>query len=259
MLIPNSKVINVRAQSRHRGFTLIEMAMVMLIIGMLLSGLFVALGDSANNRNRITANAELEGIKEALFGYAQTVGRLPCPAVLNSVGVEAPNGGGVCTSANGFVPAATLGIQGAVDSNGLLVDPWGNPYRYSVAILTPSPRSFTTVAGLKLVFSTPGALVPGGGFICIAGAVSCGAPVFANTVPALVYSMGADYGYYSSAIQLENASTAVTGAAPHRLATDNNFVNGGYATDGVNAFDDILVWLAPNILFSRMIAAGKLP
>lgn len=259
MLNLSSKGEKLRFVSRNQGFSLIEMAMVLLILGLLLSGLFVALGESANNRNRVTANAELEGVKEALYGFAQSVGRLPCPAVLASAGVEAPNGGGNCTSANGFVPAVTLGLQGAIDGNGLLLDPWGNPYRYSVAVLnTGSGRAFTSTAGLRTQFAA-GTLTPGAGLICVAGAVGCAAPISANTIPALVYSMGADYGFYSSNVQLENASTASTGAAPHRLATDNNFYNGVYAEDGAIAFDDILVWLSPNILFSRMIAAGKLP
>jgi prepilin-type N-terminal cleavage/methylation domain-containing protein len=59
--------------ARNKGFSLIEMAVVMVIVGLLLSGLFVALGDSAANRNRITATADLEGIKEAA-----TVSRSGC-------------------------------------------------------------------------------------------------------------------------------------------------------------------------------------
>lgn len=261
MLNLSCKDLDARMISRSRGFSLLEMAMVLLILGILMSGLFVALGDSADTRNRTTASTELDSIKEALLGYAQSVGRLPCPATVGSVGVEAPIGGGNCTSAHGFVPSVTLGIQGAVDGRGLLVDPWGNPYRYSVAILNaPSGgRAFTSVAGLKSKFADPSGLLPSVNLICIAGAIGCAAPIYANTVPALVYSMGADYGYYTSNIQLENASSAITGAAPYRLATNNNFYNGGYSDDDTVGFDDILVWVSPSILYSRMIAAGKLP
>lgn len=247
--------------TRNVGFSLIEMAVVMLIVGLLLSGLFVALGDSAANRNRITATSELENIQEALYGFAQSTGRLPCPATATSAGVEAPLGGGVCTSAHGFIPAATLGLRGGVNADGLLMDPWGNPYRYSVStLLSLGNRSFTSVAGMKSQFAA-GALVRPAGFpnplICVAGAVTCGAPVYANTVPALVYSMGADFGFYTSALQNENASNPLV--ANYRMATNNEFVNAEFAEEGTNAFDDILVWLSPNILFSRLITAGKLP
>jgi prepilin-type N-terminal cleavage/methylation domain-containing protein len=243
--------------TRSKGFSLIEMAVVMVIVGLLLSGLFVALGDSAANRNRITATADLEGIKEAFYGFAQATGRLPCPAVVASAGVEAPNGGGACTRAHGFIPAVTLGLQGAVDSNGLLLDPWGNPYRYSVSdLLSGGNRSFTTTNGLRSQFAV-GALTASANLLCIAGATACAAPIYVNTVPALIYSMGADWAIYTSAVQLENASTPLVSG--FRMATDNNFVNGIYAEEGSNAFDDILVWLSPNILYSRLITAGKLP
>tara|TARA_R110002167_G_scaffold30424_6_gene100597 strand:+ start:30487 stop:31260 length:774 start_codon:yes stop_codon:yes gene_type:complete len=242
---------------RDKGFSLIEMAVVMVIVGLMLSGLFVALGDSASTRNRISTTADLEGIKEALYGFAQSTGRLPCPAIVASAGVEAPNGGGVCTRAHGFVPAVTLGLQGAVDANGLLLDSWGNPYRYSVSVLqSGGNRSFTTTAGLKSQFAV-GALTATTELICISGAVACGAPIYANTVPALVYSMGKDWAIYTSTLQLENASTPQVSG--FNMATDNNFVNGTYNEEGTNAFDDILVWLSPNVLYSRLITAGKLP
>ena len=30
-------------------------------------------------------------------------------------------------------------------------------------------------------------------------------------------------------------------------------------TTGANEFDDIVAWLSPNVLYNRMIAAGRLP
>ena len=245
-----------RVNLRSAGFSLIEMAVVMLIVGLLLNGLFVALGDTAVSRNRSAATTELESITEAMYGHAQTTGRLPCPALVTSAGVEAPNGGGVCTSAHGFVPATTLGIQGSIDTNGLLLDPWGNPYRYSVSVLASGGnRVFTSVAGMQSQFAV-GALPVNNNLICIAGAIACGAPVYANSVPALVYSMGADWASFTSALQLENANSVVAG---FRMASNNDFANSDYSEEGANAFDDILVWIPPNILFSRMISAGKLP
>ena len=245
-------------RARTRGFSLIEMAVVMLIVGMLLSGLFVALGSSAQNRNRITATSELENIREALYGFAQSTGRLPCPATATSAGVEAPITTGICTDAHGFIPVATLGLQGAVNADGLLMDPWGNPYRYSISTLVApnGSRAFTTMAGIKSQFGA-GALAAAPELICIAGAVACAAPIYANTVPALIYSMGADYGSYTSALQTENATFA--SAPAYSMAANNNFVNADYAEEGTSAFDDILVWISPNILFSRLITAGKLP
>ncbi len=258
MLSLSSYKRSIGGRARVRGFSLIEMAVVMLIVGMLLSGLFVALGSSAQNRNRITATSELENILEALYGFAQSTGRLPCPATATSAGVEAPVTTGICTVAHGFVPVATLGLQGAVNTDGLLMDPWGNPYRYSVSMLAMGINNpFTTSAGLTALFATGAITNPPAGPLCIAGAVACGVPIYANTVPALIYSMGADFGGYTSAFQTENATFALVPA--YSMAADNNFVNADYAEEGASAFDDILVWISPNILFSRLIAAGQLP
>lgn len=249
---------NCRRALRNDGFSLIEMSVVMLILGLLLSGLFVALGDSTSNRRHSDANNEVESIVEAIYGYAQTVGRLPCPAIPNSAGIEDPAGGGDCTSFHGFVPAVTLGIQGATDANNLLLDPWGNPYRYSVSNTTIGigpDRSFTSEAGMKAMFAQ--GAVPNNDGLCVARAVACGAPVLTNTAPALVYSMGLDFGYSNSALQNENANAL--SADGYRMAGNDAFTVSDFVADGANAYDDILVWISPNTLFSRMLTANKLP
>lgn len=242
------------------GFSLIEMAVVLLIVGLLLNGLFVALGDSSSNKNRIEASSELESIKEALLGFAQTTGRFPCPAIVGSASIEAPNGGGVCTAEHGFVPSSTLGLQGAADTNGLMVDPWGNPYRYSVSpMLSGGSRAFTTTAGMKSVFAA-GALTPllANQLYCISSMINCAGTLYANTVPVLVFSMGARYAAtLTSPLQTENAGNPLVSG--YQMPTDRQFVVADYSEEGTNAYDDILVWISPNVMFSRLITAGKLP
>ncbi len=247
MLKHSHKLFSRQSLKNQKGFSLIEMAVVMLILGLLLSGLFVAIGDSSSNRRQSEARNQIEGIIEALYGFAQLEGRLPCPATVASVGAEAPVNGVNCTSPHGFVPAVTLGLQGATDQNNLLMDPWGNPYRYSVF-----GNNYASAASVDGIFAS-GAVNTG---LCVAGAVSCGAPILTSTAPAVVFSMGADYALSSSALQNENANGVVTG---YRMPGDNNFVVADYAEEGANAFDDVLIWISPNTLFSRMIAAGQLP
>lgn len=243
------------------GFSLIEMAVVLLIIGLLLSGLFTSLGQSDTNRRRVEARAQIDNVVEALYGFAQTTGRLPCPAVVLSNGLESVSPNTSCRQPHGFVPAATLGLQGSVNSNGLLMDPWGNPYRYSVAVYPAGPNqpntAFTTVAGTQMQFAN-GALPAGNArLLCVSTFNACGAPVLTNIAPALVYSMGQDFGSYTAgSLQAENASTL---ASSFRMAANNSFVDRGYADDGASQFDDILVWLSASTLNSRLIAAGKLP
>ncbi len=241
----------------EHGFTLIELAVVMLIVGMMLSGLFVSLGQSTESKRRTDATAQLTRLEDALYGFAQTYGRLPCPATDISAGVEDPVGGGNCTQAHGFVPYITLGLQIAPSNGGLMVDPWQLPLRYSVALHTTGlNRSFTSVAGLRALFASGAALTASANLICVSDMPGCLGVVAANTVPALVLSMGGNgrqYGAGSSAAEQENAGGLL---GTFVVPSDNEFVNQGYSEDN---FDDMMMYLSPNLLFARMITAGKLP
>jgi hypothetical protein len=68
-------------------------------------------------------------------------------------------------------------------------------------------------------------------------------------VPAVIYSTGkngASGG--TSADEAEN---------PNPNSADNNRVFVSH--DFTPTFDDMVIWISPNILFNRMVAAGKLP
>ena len=141
----------VPAKMQHQnGFTLVEMAIVMLIVALLLGGLVPTLSSQIDQRHASETNKQLDEIKEALIGYAIINGRLPCPASItptNSYGAEYPAGGGNCSNFyDGFVPAATLGLSGT-NSSGLVVDSWGNPIRY--AVTKWSGNTFTTTNGMS--------------------------------------------------------------------------------------------------------------
>ncbi len=108
------------------GFTLVEIAVVMVVIALLLGGLLVPLSAQVELRRTSDTQKYLDEIRETLIGFAVSNGRLPCPATAVSAGVESPSGGGACTNNyNGFVPAATLGLA-VVDDQGFAIDPWGN-------------------------------------------------------------------------------------------------------------------------------------
>ncbi|HBN14093.1 MAG: hypothetical protein CMQ46_01695 [Gammaproteobacteria bacterium] len=243
------------------GFTLIEMAIVLMIVGFLLSGLLVSLTQSADNTRRTNATAQLQRIEEALYGFAQTTGRLPCPASSATNGLEAgPDGTGQCavptTSHHGFVPAATLGLIGPVNSDGLLLDPWGNPYRYSVSNkMHGASRAFTLASNLNTFFNSlsplPADYATNMLRVCTDSTCS---DIITDLAPAVVLSMGPNWATFTSANEVANAGNVVVGG--YRLTNTNQFVSTTYNEDN---FDDLIVWLSPNVLFSRMISAGRLP
>jgi len=85
--------ISMKDHETQRGFSLVEMAVVMLILGLLLGGLFTSIGQSTDNKRRTDTLNQLALVEEALYGFAQAYGRLPCPSTVASAGVEAPLGG----------------------------------------------------------------------------------------------------------------------------------------------------------------------
>ncbi|PTD97616.1 type II secretion system protein [Pseudothauera lacus] len=90
----------------HSGFSLIEMAVVLAIIGTIGLGvwrLLPLIGDAAVNSG--AAHTQLERAELALTGFARLHGRLPCPDV-NGDGVEECG----TTEQVGWLPVRTLGI-----------------------------------------------------------------------------------------------------------------------------------------------------
>ncbi|GJM11931.1 MAG: hypothetical protein DHS20C12_03340 [Pseudohongiella sp.] len=227
------------------GFSILEMAIVMVIVGTILGGLLVSFSSVEERNRRTDAVSTLEEIKEALYGFAQVNGRLPCPATAGSVGLADPAIAGACTRQHGFVPWSTLGLSGTINDDELLVDGWLSPYRYSVT--TSNGAAFTTSISAITPLTN---LAPD---LEICDDAACGTTLF-DSAPAVIYSLGADWDAFSSADEVENSGE--TTVAGYRMANDLRFVSTGYIED---TFDDLITWISPSILYTRMIAAGQLP
>ena len=130
-----------------RGFSLTEMAVVLVIVALLIAGMMLPLSAQQDIRARQETERTLKDVQEALLGFAVTNGRLPCPANLASNGFETPVGGVcACVSPDCFLPAATLGIA-PINAVGQALDGWQNPIRY--AVTTVNTSAFTTGSGMK--------------------------------------------------------------------------------------------------------------
>ncbi|MDP2785976.1 MAG: prepilin-type N-terminal cleavage/methylation domain-containing protein, partial [Sulfurimicrobium sp.] len=62
------------------GFTLVEMAIVLIIIGLLLGGLLMPLSAQMEQRRISETQKTLDEINQALIGFAVANKRLPCPS-----------------------------------------------------------------------------------------------------------------------------------------------------------------------------------
>ena len=140
---------------KSHGFTLTEVAIVLVVIAILVGGLMGPMFRYIDQQRFNATQTQLTSVREALVAYAAANGRLPCPAyyatAANSGGIEVigvANGCGTAgmplgTVANntgawvGFVPARTLGLS-PLDQDGFLLDAWGNRMRYAVVNRMPA-------------------------------------------------------------------------------------------------------------------------
>lgn len=249
-----------RFNCKHeRGFSLIEMAIVMVILGALIGGLLMPLSTQRDVSNRKAVETQLDEIRNALMGYVLLNGRFPCPSepnppVVANTGREARNitvTPAVCTFPNGFVPYIDLGIQGTL-INGLLVDTWQMPVRYRLTNVSnwmyanainlnnlsdppPPPPAPTTVPNFQVCRDDACAAVD----------------LMAQNVVAVIFSTGKDgpeIPVSASPDQVLNLS----GGTNFVMRTPTEHVATGME------FDDILVWIARPQLIYELSKAGRL-
>ncbi len=117
-------------------FTLIEMAIVLVLIGIILAMVLGASGAFLDNQKRQNVRVRLDAVETALTNFVAVHKRLPCPAdgtipsggVRN--GIEEVSGTGACANplqSNGVVPWATLGL-----TENDVTDPWNGRLTYRV-------------------------------------------------------------------------------------------------------------------------------
>jgi len=112
------------------GFTLIEMAIVIVIVGIVLSIVITVLPSLIKSAKVKKSQAILEKIDYALKGYVAANGRCPCPDTdgdgqEDRIAGSTPPADDTCSAYVGQVPYATIGLSDANDA-------WNNPVRYGV-------------------------------------------------------------------------------------------------------------------------------
>lgn len=226
----------------RQGFTLVELAVVLAIIGFVLGALVVPLSTQYDQQRASQTQRQLEVVREALLGFAVANGRLPCPATSTTPNTTAGAGtesrsGGACTgvsggAAEGVVPWATLGIEET--------DGWQRRFTYRVtAAFADDPAG-----GAQATF----ALTDNGNATITNGPVN-----IATGVPVVIVSHGKNG---SGAYRQDGVREALsTGDELENHNADATFVSRLPSPD----YDDLLVWIPASILKSRMVAANRLP
>ena len=152
------------SRRKSRGFSLVEIAIVLAILGFVLTIGLQATGAYLSHERRKVSLARVAGLDVALANYVAVQGRLPCPADgslatgVALAGVEARTAlTGVCTAMDtGVVPWVTLGLT---ETEAL--DGWNTriSYRTITAVALPAALGFTSNRSLDAPGCDPGATV----------------------------------------------------------------------------------------------------
>lgn len=106
-----------------RGVTLVELAVVLAIVGLVLGAILTPLGMRYQIQSNKRIQAEIDNVKDGLIGFAVTAGRLPCPDVDGDGGEDRT--GPACVQFSGNIPWRTVSTG---RDDGL-----GKTFRYAVS------------------------------------------------------------------------------------------------------------------------------
>jgi prepilin-type N-terminal cleavage/methylation domain-containing protein len=275
--------------TRQRGFTLVELALVVGIVALLLGGLMVPLSRSLDQKAVATTQARLEAAQQALVGFALLNESLPCPDTGNTglAGNNAPPATGCAGSTDttgatlsppaptsaagppvlagaswGHLPWATLGVDG--------VDGWGN--RLDYAVYTPLVDSGTLTSALLnasnlVVMCTKTTITPTGGGVIPGCLTSAAIPAVtpSSKTSFVVFSHGKNGLGAMRPSGTTNTAPATVDEVQNQPATESTaddrrtfiFRYQTDATSSAGEFDDLMVWMPSNLLAAKLLAAGK--
>ncbi|MGH8120070.1 MAG: prepilin-type N-terminal cleavage/methylation domain-containing protein [Gammaproteobacteria bacterium] len=237
----------------NKGFTFLELIIVLLITGLLLGGLLVPLSTQLEQGQRVRTQAQLDEIREVLYGFVLKRHRLPCPDCdkntlgnCTNIAADDPDqigdgeediiAGDNCAHETGNLPWVTLGVAGK--------DAWGRRFTYRVTnnyADATADGAGCTPDTLNVTFG----LCSDGNIDIVAAAGT--SDYVARFVPAIIVSHGRNGVNSTSTHELENSDG------------DAFFVYRDYSSDTTSGYDDMPVWISPHILRAKMLDAGILP
>jgi len=219
----------------QRGFSLIELSVVLIVFGLLASGMIGSLAGQRRVMEENEARRLLDLATDALYGFAIRNGRLPCPAAAGLADSDGTAGSEACPLEHGVLPWRTLGLAE--------LDPWGQRLSYY------ADRDFTgePLAGARAAFDLA---TPGSANIHAAHNISA---TIANTLPAIIVSHGPNgrLGYRRDG----RRNAGGTADETENADGDTDFVDHLPTPD----YDDLIRWLPPDLLAMRLLVAGRLP
>jgi len=232
----------------QRGFTLIEVSIVLLIIAFTLGSIMIPLGTSLEQKAINDTKQQIADIKAAIINFTIANRRMPCPDTTtgnNRDGLENTDGLGACSSELGSIPHVALNIPHRQDA-------WGQPFIYRVTGTfadTPAtgpgtPCNITTNINVSIAMCSAADADITVNDYDLLNAIQIPA---ATNISGIIISTGKPTSS-DSATEVENIN--------------NNpiYVKMGYSDrNSTMPFNDIVVWISPNELIGHLIQAQILP
>lgn len=250
---------------KAKGFSLIEIAVVIFIVSIALVAIATALTSLAVGAREKATRAKQETIKTALITFLVRNNRLPCPAVITTPTGTAGNGvetatPGTCKGATvsgtapnvvatGAIPWVTLGLPEEAS-----LDAYGNRFTYQV-MATATNLTSQTVSGMQGTITIHSAGLGTGANQtnnCATATYNpCGAVV-------VIVSHGTNgYGAYNNnGAQLPFPATVTGNDERENANVDNKFVVKSYSDIEVNPYDDIVLFLTAGDFLTPLAAQG---
>ena len=231
-------------------FSLIEISIVLIIVGLLAGAAVAPLGHSVQQARYRQAQHQLQAIRVALHGYLVSAGHLPCPLASGETDSAKQSPDQLCNTRQGGLPAVSLGLLGVRSATGSLLDPWGREYQYAVSLSDHPSRGRVNVpdwinagelasvgaealsADLQLCVRSVNGLCPQNALV-------------ATQIVWLVFSHGETH--------------ATAGVENENNDRDAVFAHSPYSIKQNNRFDDQMVWASRSELVFWLLKANWLP
>ena len=262
-----------------RGFTLLEMAMVLGIIGLIM-GTILSMTKTLTTSSKISATQSKEAlIKAALINFIAVNNRLPCPAdptgasliPPNPLGSEALNPAYVYPAAKqclqtmslggvyaGAVPWVTLGLTQDAATDG-----YNQFFTYLVAVTAiQTVPAASVISGLPAISGLKGAISIYASAATLTSPINNCTPTGSIYNPcsavAVIISHGADgYGAYTSSGALNTPTTVFP---DEQVNANRNYqiVMKDAAISSTNPFDDIILPMTSSDLLTPLSNNGTI-
>lgn len=239
---------------RQRGFSILEIAVVIAILGFLAFLIAPILSSTVSYSRLRETRVKLDPIKSAIVAFVAANNRLPCPAIESLSSANAGYGReaatpGTCTGATALTGGAVRGVIPWV-TLGLPADAAADAYgRFFTYLVTTSQTALTanTLPGMTGVLAVHNATPVAAGNQVNAGNLAVAAVIShgSNGSGGFNPESGARTPVPAGSDELENTDTANV-AIVDKAASDQ----------AANPFDDIVLWITPGDLLAQLIPSG---